>query len=152
MTNTELMIEEINEAAAMSYKWFEVIKTDNNDTRVTLKLSAPNWIKTMVHAAHEGDMMPDDYVYGWVHSALDLFATNTNLDDLINEVEPECRTWHLLAWVQTGGYRHARVDDVMQDHTSFADCLMSAQAGEKREVFHSVLGSLEEFVELAEVS
>ena len=46
----------------------------------------------------------------------------------------------------------ATVDDILQDHTNLSDCLMSAQAIEKREVFHSVLGSLEEFVELAEVA
>ncbi len=153
MTHAELMIDEINEAASMASKWFQVKTRDNGDSFTCLKDGAPKFIKTMVHAAHETDMLPDDYIYTWVSEALDMFATeNGNLDDLINEVEPDCYNWSLLTWVQSHGYRIARVDDILQDYTTLSDCLMSAQASEKREVYDSVMGSLIEFVELEAVA
>ena len=106
MTNTELMIEEINEVAAMSYKWFEVKTRDNGDSFTCLKDGAPEVIKTMVQAAHETDMLPDDYIYTWVSEALDMFATGSeNLEVLINEVEPDGYTWSWLTWEQSHGYR-----------------------------------------------
>ena len=63
----------LQELAQSAYDRFELRERDNGDSFVTLADNAPEWLTDLVRDAH-GDMMPDDWRWSAIRSAVDFIA------------------------------------------------------------------------------
>ena len=140
----ELTLESIAKDAG---GYFEQRTRDNGEKFYCTVDNTPDWITDMVREAH-GDKLPDNYIYNWADSALDNIATGDMTEDNIHEYidsEVDVYTAGLTAWL------HSRCDRVYYLTEALDDfepkdgfqALSMAQYAEIREVFNSVMGSIQ---------
>lgn len=128
------------EKAKLILEQFETATRSNGNEFLRLKDGSPQWMKDVIHDAHEG-MLPNDHKYQFVSEALSLIADATDLEDI--QIEADIYTSDLLAWLSSNLTRTEYMDQTMGEHKTFVSQLMAAQWLEKDEVLHSVLNSLE---------
>lgn len=75
-----------------------------------LKDDAPDWVRSLVLAAH-GDMGPDDWRYEAIEDALS--AVEQDGEDAA--LEPDIYTWGLTRWLNSRADRYAYCDDAVNE-------------------------------------
>lgn len=144
--------------------WFETatrahpsgfdVPSESGESFVRVKDGAPEWVTELARKAH-GDMLPDDYRYKVIRSALDALAyadEAADLDDLESEFadDVDLYTSDLTAWLGSHAYRVSYCDDARDEYgqPQKGEGIMAAialgQYMERREVFRLVRQALEE--------
>lgn len=143
-----------SELAGEAYGMFERRTREDGDAYYTLRDGAPEWLHDLVHEAH-GDMLPDDWRYDAIHSALGAIHdsgadTPDDCDDLEHEFadgEVDAYNGARVAWLgshlQRGGYCDEAQEELGASGGVY-DLIGAGQYMEAREVFASVLDSLRE--------
>lgn len=122
---------------------------DNGETFKHLNDDKAEWMQDLCHEAH-GRMLPDDHKYQFIFEALSALVDHDgNEDDARESIEADIYTSDLTAWLASSNSRMEYVNDAVSNglvDTSNFDMVNAMQAGqleEKREVFESVLNSLQ---------
>ena len=96
--------------AGEAYGWFETATRDNGDRFDRTKDGAPEWIRDLCMEAH-GDMLPDDYRYAMIRSALECISEADDPEDAAHEwadaevsVYNAARAAWLASHLDRGGY------------------------------------------------
>ncbi|MGE0881897.1 MAG: hypothetical protein AB7O61_24860 [Acidimicrobiia bacterium] len=142
----------ISELAAQAYAQFERRTRDNGDDYYTTKDGTPEWIVSLVRDAH-GDMLPDDWRYDAIHSALSHIADSDaeTRDDLHDEqsqfADSNVDTYNgaRTAWLGSHLSRIGYVNEATETFGPSDDVMQSIGMGqymESEEVFASVVDSL----------
>lgn len=143
----------IQELADMYLNYLETAKKEDGTSYVRCKENAPVNLKVLIQEAHDG-MLPDDYKYDFVETALQEIAGYDGdedcIEDVANELEPDVYNSDLIKWF---GSHHSRweyvneavelwghADDIIED-------IKNGQLMEMQEVFYSVLESLRKIIE-----
>lgn len=135
---------EYGECAREAREWFELAERPAAGGEYwRCKDGAPEWVRDMVYEAH-GDMLPDDYRYGFVVAALDLLRESLVADEARDMIEADPYTGQLLQWVASNLSRTGYVDEAMDDMgvKGFVPALAVGQWLERCEVFDVVHGAL----------
>ncbi len=129
--------------------------TRGDETIVTLRDDAPDWVRNLVYRAH-GDMLPDDYRYRWTRDALECIEesgeeSRDDLDDYAGEFADtavDVYTGARLAWLASHlsrpGYCDEAADDLGADGLDTVERIGLGQYVESREVFELVANALED--------
>lgn len=152
----EMTLEELaGEAAA----WFETGKREGRDEHVDayfvrLKEGAPEWLRDLVHDAH-GDLLPDDWRYSCIRSALDSIADGNDDAGEFADSEADVYNAPLTAWLSSNLSRGGYVDEAIEEFGYPGDrgifgAIAMGQYMEATEVFGSVYASLESRLESLE--
>lgn len=144
--------DKIRILAGEALSYFEH-RTRHDGTKYwTLEDDAPEWVKSLVWAAHyKGEIPPEDFRYLFVVEALE--ALSENPDEPASILEPDVYTNKLVKWLDAyPSYRMVLVDEALEAMSKFDwDGLFKAlQAGqllEKKVVLHSVRHFLEKKIE-----
>ena len=122
-------------------------------------LAGDDWLNDLVYDAHRYGpgtsdvLLPDDHRYSVIVEALELFAGDQDEDaEWSFAFDHDVYTADLLRWVSSNILRLDYVRDAVEEgligpDTSEAERLMMGQVMERREVFASVLASLDARVE-----
>src|SRR5690606_26379721 len=109
----------------------------------TIKSGAPEWVQELVWVAHaEGEILPDDFRYGFIVEALEALAEGQEDPDL----EPDIDTRKLISWLDDyPSYRMGIIDEVVSEFgwSGLFEALQAGQLKEKEEV----LGIVKNFLE-----
>ena len=116
---------------------------------VALLDGSPDWVSELVREAH-GDMLPDDWRYASIESALDWIAdANDPEDEQYEWADENVDVYHRgrLAWLASDASRPSYCDDATSEMGDYApngilDRIGLGQHQESCEVFASVLRSL----------
>jgi hypothetical protein len=152
----------LGKLAGEAYGCFEARKRLDGESYVALRDDAPEWLSGLVRAAH-GDMLPDDWRYDAIHSALG-FLHDTDPDsedeawDLSGEFADsnvDVYTGPRLAWLASNLQRAGYCDSAAAEFGADDDASITEQVGlgqyaESSEVFGEVLRGLVERLELLE--
>jgi hypothetical protein len=145
----------IHQLAGIAYNAFERIER-GEDYITTLKDDAPEWVRDLVRAAH-GDMLPDDWRYDAIRSALWVHIHNDESHDL-DEMGTEWAdgygdvyTGARLKWLASNLNRPAYCDEAREEGLSAGEDIVeligAGQYMEAREVWGLVVTALEERAE-----
>lgn len=125
---------------------FLVTKTrSNGDSFICFRDDAPQWTREMAHKAH-GDMLPDDFRYEFIESALTAIADHNDLDDARDSIEADIYTSELTRWLDSRNDRLEYVNDATKEfgHAENLDMdLAMGQLLERQEVFSLIVEYLE---------
>lgn len=120
---------------------------------VHLKDGSPAWMQDVIHKAH-GDRMPDDDVYKRIETIVDTIAElDDNADDdtiqeRIDEIEPDCYTSNLTAWLNSRNDNVFYLDEAIQAGiTDGFQLLAYAQGVYIREIADALIAGLRELAE-----
>lgn len=135
----------IQQLATQSLAFFETKTRDYNrsDTFHPLKDSAPEWLRTLVYAAH-GNAMLNDWKYDFIVQCLGAIGEADNADK-ISRPEPSIYTHELTGWLHSSVNRVGYVDEACEDggpQRGLVHMLQLGQEAEIAEVFESVHESL----------
>lgn len=150
-------IPTIAELATTAYNCFERFQRDGSDEVLwRTKDGAPEWVTDLVHEAH-GTMLPDDWRYDTIHSALSHISDTDAKDesDLADEDHAFCdanvdtyngaRTQWLASHLERAGYCDEAASEFGYDPDSGIFNLIGlGQYQESAEVWRSVVESLSE--------
>jgi hypothetical protein len=110
------------------------------DTYISLKVGAPEWMTEFVQDAHG-----DDYRYEFIQEALQALVDHGGVEDARESLEPDLYTGKLSHWLASNLARHEYTDRVIEygapSNTSLL--LMAAQLEEKHETFDLVVEALQ---------
>ena len=134
-----------NEAAAC----FTTKQRPDGDGVIVLLDGSPGWVRDLVREAH-GGMLPDDWRYASIESALDWIAdANDPEDEQYEWADENVDVYHSgrLAWLASDASRPSYCDDATSEMGDYApngilDRIRLGQHQESCEVFASVLRSL----------
>lgn len=114
--------------------------------------AADEWMRDVIREAH-GSMLPDDWRYDAIASAVEFIADNDDYDDRLDEWADgyvDVYTAGLIEWVGSNlarpGYVDAYYDETGDSRTDFATDLMRGQFTEAREIIDLTLRALEGLV------
>jgi hypothetical protein len=142
----------LQDKAREAYDSIETATREDGTSYVRVKDDAPEWVRDLAHKAH-GDMLPDDWRYDTIHSALLDIAQadeDEDLNDLGSEFADEADIYNsdLVKWVGSHGSRAGYVDEVIAEFgdvgRDFYHILRMGQYMERGEVFGLVLQVLAE--------
>ncbi len=139
--------------AGEAYGWFETAHRgdDPEQPYTRLRDGAPEWLSDLVREAHAG-MLPDDWKYRCISSALECIAESDDPEDAAHEwADGECDVYtsDRLAWLSSNLRRPNYCDDAVGEMSidygqeGIVGLIACGQYQEAREVFASVLSSLE---------
>lgn len=130
----------IAELAEKARSYFKLRTRKGGEQFWTHMGKAPEWVQGMVRDAH-GDLMPDDWRYQFIVDALAAIAEG--VDD--SEIEADIYNADLLRWVSSNLRRISYCDDAAEEYgaVGLIPTLSAGQVAERREVYASVLASLE---------
>jgi hypothetical protein len=112
------------------------------------KCGDPQWVQDIIHACHFEGMLPDNYVFEWVHDfCVDISDENFDEDDYY--FEAETYTHDLLKWLSSNLNRLGWVDEVYDEEmgnndSNFAVALGLAQEREMQFVLNTLIDGLKE--------
>ena len=139
------MEKTISEFAKELQGMFITDTRDNGEKFIKTIDNRPEWLQELIREAH-GDMMPEDYKYQFVSDAIDYIADNGNDEELLDypEIEPDCYTSDLTAWLNSDNRRVYYLTEVLEemDIKDGFQALAAAQLQEKREVYNIILEGL----------
>ena len=140
------------ELAGIAYDQFETRTRDGSDESfVTLKDTAPDWLRELVHEAH-GDMLPDDWRYECIQDALGFIHDNDADEDSSHEFADQAvdvYTGSRLAWLASHLNRPNYCDEAADEGLVSPDTDIVTRIGvgqymEAQEVYASVVSSLQD--------
>lgn len=132
--------------------WFEWRERQDGEPYTATKHAAPEWIRDLVREAH-GEMLPNDWRYEVIHSAL-LYIAEAGLEDAdeldagtFADEQVDTYSGERVAWLASHGLRagycdEAREEGLTAQDASIIDVIGAGQYVEALEVFESVRGSL----------
>jgi hypothetical protein len=139
----------IQQLALEAVAAFECKKRDNGESFWCLKEPGnDSWLGELVHAAH-GDMLPNDYSYDMIHSALYALAhDDADHDDMFETADGmvSVYTGDRVAWLASHGNRSWYVDEATKEYgqaDSINDQIARGWFMEASEICSSVVHSLE---------
>lgn len=139
-------------ARTMSAHMVRGVRTRSRAEYLYLEDTAPEWASAVADAAH-GDMMPDDWRYQMLDTALYAIAEGNDPD----EVEPPVYTHDLLQWLASHLDRVGYVDEAMSEagvigtpEQNITTFIAWGWLAEFREVYELTLAALEEVAETQE--
>lgn len=147
-------IPTISELASEAHGWFTTTKRAE-DTIDVLRDGAPAWVHNLVFAAH-GEIMPDDWRYASIRSALAEISDSDaddrdDLDDLAGkwaDSNVDVYTGARIAWLGSRMSRTAYVDEAVDElggeGLDTVERIGLGQYVESREVFELVANALED--------
>lgn len=132
-------------------KHFETKTRDSGESFQSLKDESPDWMQDLCQDAHDG-MLPDDHRYDFIVDALNALVDNEDEDEARSSIDSSIYNRDLLNWLSSSLSRAEYVNQGvsefgMDSNVSGFDLFNALQLGqlfEKREVFESVLNSLQE--------
>ncbi len=140
MTKTATVQDRAEEALS----WFHT--TERGGDRIwTRKEDAPSWVEQLTYEAH-GDMLPDDFRYEFIVSALDIIA-HADEDDYSAAVDGEVDIYNgtLAAWLASNLTRAGYVDEFTEEmghNRGVMGDIAGGQWQERTEVLSLVLSFL----------
>ena len=142
---TTATIESLAQEAASC---FETAKRDDDSTYVRLKDERPAWVYNLVYVAHS-DMLPDDWRYKTIHSALEHIAEGGDVDDAGEFADSNCDVYtsDQLAWLASHLSRVSYCDEAASEfgydpEKGITGLIAMGQYLEGSEVYNSVVQSL----------
>ena len=149
--DTEITLQQLAREAAAC---FTTKQRPEGDSFVGLLDGSPDWVSELVRDAH-GDMLPDDWRYASIESALDWIAdANDPVDEQYEWADGNMDVYNRgrLAWLASYASRPSYCDDATSEMGDYApngilDRIGLGQHQESCEVFASVLHSLRTRVE-----
>ena len=153
-------MQSIQDIAREMSEAFQTKSRDNGDNYVTLRDGSPEWMGEVVRGAHD-DMLPDDFRYQVIREAVDAIAdAEGSRDDIRDELAGEFAddvdiyNHDLTAWLGSHSSRPGYCDEALNEFgRESAEGVMAligmGQYMERREVFDSVLSSLEQRADTA---
>lgn len=131
-----------------------VTKTrDDKSEYISLKAGAPQWMKDLCRAAHDNArILPDDFRYDFIASALCLISEADDLDDISVMESVDVYTADLTRWLHSKVDRYGYCDEYLemigtlptsQGNPTIA-LLSGGQQMEREEVLRQVLEFLTE--------
>lgn len=148
----------LQELAAQYAAMFTQDVRESGETFVKTIDDCPEELTSLIHAAH-GDMLPDDWRYNCIWNALLAFAEYDDPDSVIDDVESDPYHSDLLRWLSSHTDRPYYVNQYVEQYVEefgkpndfdLMQLIGFGQWMEKREVYSSVLESLQELVEAME--
>lgn len=142
----------LHEIATEAESYFESRKR-GEETIIVTKDDAPDWVTDLCHDAH-GDMMPDDWRYDAIHSAVSLIAESgaddeSDLEDRDHEFadgQVDIYTSDRLRWLASNLDRTAYVDEARSEFggedSDVTEQIGMGQYMEASEIWGSVVRSL----------
>ncbi|NJO48174.1 MAG: hypothetical protein HC840_00500 [Leptolyngbyaceae cyanobacterium RM2_2_4] len=121
---------------------------DNGDKFKALRDESPDWMQDLCQDAH-ARMLPDDHKYEFIFEALNALSDYDSEDDARDSIEADIYTSDLTAWLSSSNTRMEYVNEGVRefgidaDNFDLSSALQVGQLTEKREVFESVLNSLQ---------
>lgn len=148
----------LEEAAREAYSWLEVATRGDTgkdeDRYVRTKEGRPDWVLELVREAHGDDMLPDDWRYACIQSALGWIVDNGYDEDdgahAFADAEVDVYTGRRFAWLASNLTRQGYVDQATEEFGASEDIAQAVGMGqymEATEVFASVITSLEQHIE-----
>lgn len=150
---------DIAELAGEAARYFETrTRDDGSGSFVTLKDRRPDWVQTLAMEAH-GDMMPEDWRYATIGSALAFIAEVDGGEDAIEDgmhewadAEVDVYTGARLKWLASHLSRPGYVDGAAEEfgHDGPVDIVAligMGQYAEACEVYALVVSALRERAE-----
>jgi hypothetical protein len=139
----------IQEVAAEMYKNMEQ-KERKDGSKYYCNIKKIDWQKEIIHKAH-GDALPDDYIYEFINDALAVLSDceEGNEEEAIYEMEPDCYTTNLTAWLHSSNNRVYYITEALEEFGDIKDgfqLLGIAQTKEKQEVAILVLEGIKEYI------
>ena len=153
MTDTQTT-ETMQTLAQRYYDMLEVKRrdADGNDSFIARKddLSETDSeeLSSLCWAAHsDGDYLPDDYRYDWLHSFLGEIADTDEPEDIVPE--PDIYTYDLTKWLNSNNNRISYLDSAIQEFDSDdgSKALALAQYLEMSETLGATLAWLQDKLE-----
>ena len=141
----------IRQLANQSLEMLETKVRTNGDNYVCFKDDRPQWMQDLAFRAHNnGAMLPNDYRYEFIESALTAIANHDGIEDIRNSIEADIYTSDLTAWLNSRNDRYQYVDNAIEDYgkgASVMDDIRMGQYVERLEVFDAVANFLEDMAE-----
>lgn len=137
--------------AREAYDALEWCKRDDGSEYVARKDNAPEWVQDLCYAAH-GDMMPDDWRFRCIYSALGSIADDGYDEDgdnahLFADSHVDIYTTTLTVWLGSHGSRPGYVDEAAEDFgqaDGITQAIQRGQYAEAIEVYNLVADALRE--------
>lgn len=154
-------IEAVQELANDAYGWFETAyrrMAGDEVSYVRTREGAPEWVRDLCLEAH-GEMLPDDWRYVRIRSALACLLETNDPEDAAHEwADAECDiyTGQLGAWLMSNALRFNYVDNAVCDHEydfggrmgeGITGALQLGQYDEAREIYDAVWRFLQDLAE-----
>lgn len=151
----------IQQLAGQLFDSLETRTRTNDGTFVCRKDDAPAWVENVIRTAH-GDSFPDDTVYEFIKRCAGAIydyggevedGTEDDADDAIREIEPDCYTASLTAWL------NKRADHVYYLTQALEECgdikdgfqiLAIAQQNQIAEIGYQLIKALKDELESRE--
>ena len=144
----------ISERAREASECFETSTRPDGARFARIRDNSPEWVTELVHSAH-GDMLPDDWRYSAIRSALEFIAESDNPEDGASEwadSEVDVYSGARLEWLGSHlsrpGYCDEGRDEFSSENLDIVEQIGLGQFMEASEVYGLVLQALE----VAEVS
>lgn len=166
--NEAMSIPSLSTIAQEAYDCFEYrehSEAAGGGRHAHVKEGSPEWVTDLVRTAH-GDMMPDNWRYDAVHSALEAIADadaedesdlqGSDLDHEFCDAQVDVYTSARHEWLSSNLTRSSYCDDAVDEglaspDTDLTDRIGLGQYMEAREVLTSVVRSLVEHRETLEL-
>jgi len=142
----------LQERARELYDALELRQRPDGKKYYCLKEGSPPWMTDLVRRAH-GDRLPNDYVYEAIAEAAAVLADadpNADIDELqdaLAEIEADCYTGELTAWLNDSAYNVYYLSEALDEDPGIRDgfqLLARAQYLFKQEVVSVLLDELAE--------
>lgn len=147
----------LQDVAREAASWLTTVKR-GDESIVVCKDGAPEWVVDLVYAA-SGDFGPDDWRYASIASALEFVAESSDPEDEDGDWADgnvDFYTGARVAWLASNLNRAAYCDEAADEfgnpEADTVERIGLGQYQESREIYGSVLSSLQHRVELLETA
>lgn len=153
----------ISVRAKEAHSWFETAKREGSEPEsyfVRVKDGAPEWVKELVYAGHQGfsDFLPDDWRYAKIADALEWIADADDADESQAEFADDAvdvYTHDRFAWLSSNPNRSVYCDAALVEYgyasgsepLGVVDIIGWGQYAEASEVYALVLRALDDLAE-----
>jgi hypothetical protein len=146
-------METIQNAAKEALEYMTIKYRRNSDSNsednsyIDYKDTAPKWVQDLCREAHLGEM-PNDWVFGVIHSALETYADYDDPDDI--DILPDMYTADLTGWLHENVSRVGYLTDALQTFGGGLDgftLLSWAQYLHKTSIYATVQTALEDRID-----
>jgi hypothetical protein len=138
---------------------FTTGKRTSGEEYLFLNNEAEQWMKDLCYAVHKvDDVLPNDYIYSFILSALDLIAEArgaerlSEIEEDIFEIEGDIYNSDLLSWVGSNLSFSSYVDQALSEYGAkeHFNALSIGQALHKQAIAQAVLSFIDDIAEEVE--
>ncbi len=119
-------------------------RVDTGEQYYCLADDKEEWMQDICRNAHN-DMLPDDFKYQFIHTALELMSEYDDADEGLDSLEPDTYNRDLLKWISSNLSRANYVDEAYENagYDGLYNTIRYGQLEEMREVYALVREGLE---------